>query len=68
MTMAAGVSSRSSSSPQRDEQGASATEYGLLITGIAALIAMTVYVFGWGVFGLVATACDAVMNQVGGAC
>ena len=32
--------------PQRDERGASAVEYGLLIAGIAALIVVVVFAFG----------------------
>jgi pilus assembly protein Flp/PilA len=31
---------------EMDERGASAVEYGLLITGIAALIAIVVFAFG----------------------
>ena len=33
-------------SPRRDERGASAVEYGLLIAGIAALIVIAVFAFG----------------------
>ena len=32
--------------PTRDERGASAVEYGLLIAGIAALIVVVVFAFG----------------------
>ena len=66
MTMAAGLGPRPSSSPQRDERGASATEYGLLITGIAAFIVLAVFVFGGGVLSLFVTTCHAVMGA--GAC
>ena len=62
MTMAAGVSSRPSLSSERTEQGASATEYGLLITGIAALIVLAVLAFGGGVLGLFTETCAAVMG------
>ncbi len=34
------------SSSRRDENGASAVEYGLLVAGIAALIVAVVFVFG----------------------
>ena len=36
----------------RDERGASAVEYGLLITGIAALIVVVVFAFGGNVTDL----------------
>ena len=39
----------------RGEEGASAVEYGLLITGIAALIAVVVFAFGAAVSGLFET-------------
>ena len=34
---------------ERNERGASAVEYGLLITGVAAMIAVVVFAFGHGV-------------------
>ncbi len=39
-------------SPRRrkDERGASAVEYGLLIAGIAAVIVAAVFLFGQGIF------------------
>jgi pilus assembly protein Flp/PilA len=43
-----------------DERGASAVEYGLLITGIAALIAATVFLFGGAVKGLFSSTCNTV--------
>ncbi len=46
---------------ERDERGASAVEYGLLITGIAALICAIVFVFGGGVSGLFDDTCDSLM-------
>jgi pilus assembly protein Flp/PilA len=43
-----------------DERGASAVEYGLLITGIAALIVIVVYAFG-GVLNIIFdSTCDKV--------
>jgi pilus assembly protein Flp/PilA len=53
-----------------DERGASAVEYGLLITGIAALIALMVYAFGGMVTGLFTHTCSSVASHAGqgGAC
>jgi len=53
-----------------DERGASAVEYGLLITGIAAVIALTVYAFGGAVAGLFSNTCSSVATSAGqaGAC
>jgi pilus assembly protein Flp/PilA len=53
-----------------DERGASAVEYGLLITGIAAVIALAVYAFGGMVTGLFTHTCSSVASQAGqgGAC
>lgn len=53
-----------------DERGASAVEYGLLITGIAALIALMVYAFGGMVTGLFSNTCGSVASSAGnaGAC
>lgn len=48
------------SARHRTERGASAVEYGLLIAGIAALIALVVYSFGGGVGGLFQDTCDSV--------
>ena len=45
---------------QRDEAGASAVEYGLLLAGIAALIAAVVFTFGSSVSGLFTQTCDAI--------
>ena len=44
----------------RDERGASAVEYGLLVAGIAALISLVVYAFGGGVGGLFQGTCDTI--------
>ena len=44
----------------RDEDGASAVEYGLLIAGIAALIITVVFFFGGAVSELFTDTCDSV--------
>ena len=49
----------------RDERGASAVEYGLLITGIAALICAMVFLFGGAVNGLFDNTCDSLMVSAG---
>jgi pilus assembly protein Flp/PilA len=43
-----------------DARGASAVEYGLLIAGIAALMAVVVYLFGHVVTGLFSDTCDSI--------
>ena len=48
-----------------DERGASAVEYGLLITGIAALIAVMVFTFGGVISGVYKATCDAVGTSAG---
>jgi pilus assembly protein Flp/PilA len=56
---------------RRDERGASATEYGLLISGIAAVIAVVVYTFGGMVLNdLFTNTCDTVSASTtsGGSC
>jgi pilus assembly protein Flp/PilA len=47
----------------RKERGASAVEYGLLIAGIAAIIAVAVYAFGGGTNGLFQNSCRSVVEQ-----
>ena len=44
----------------RSEEGASADEYGLLIAGIAALIATVVFVLGGAIAGLFQNMVDAI--------
>ena len=44
----------------RDERGASAVEYGLLIAGIAALIVVVVFAFSDTITGLFDDTCDAI--------
>lgn len=50
----------------RCDRGASATEYGLLISGIAALIAVIVFAFGDNVANLFDDTCDRVASQGAG--
>ena len=44
----------------RDERGASAVEYGLLIAGIAALIVVVVFAFGDNLEAIFNNTCKAV--------
>jgi pilus assembly protein Flp/PilA len=44
----------------RSERGASATEYGLVVSAIAAVIAVVVYSFGDNVTDLFDDTCDTV--------
>ena len=46
----------------RRDRGASAVEYGLLITGIAALIIAAVFLFGGSVGGLFTNTCDTLKH------
>lgn len=46
----------------RDERGASAVEYGLLIAGIAALIVLVVFAFGGQIQGIFTDTCDAIQG------
>jgi pilus assembly protein Flp/PilA len=53
----------------RDERGASAVEYGLMIAGIAALIIVSVFAFGGAVLNdLFQNTCDSVGSSVGSSC
>ena len=45
---------------KRDERGASAVEYGLLIAGIAALIVVVVFAFGDNIKEIFDNTCKAV--------
>jgi pilus assembly protein Flp/PilA len=49
---------------RRDQRGASAVEYGLLIAGIAALIALSVFAFGGGANGLFKKNCDTIFTTL----
>jgi pilus assembly protein Flp/PilA len=50
------------------ERGASAVEYALLITGIAAVIVIAVFALGVGVFGLFDDSCATIGTQTGDTC
>jgi pilus assembly protein Flp/PilA len=49
----------------RDERGASAVEYGLLIAGIAALIVAVVFAFGDNINDVFSSTCDKVNGGTG---
>ena len=54
---------------RRVERGASAVEYGLLIAGIAAMIAVAVFAFGGGADGLFQDSCNDDLEDTGaGSC
>ncbi len=52
----------------RDERGASAVEYGLLIAGIAALIVVVVFAFGGVLQNVFRDTCNSVGASAGGTC
>lgn len=52
----------------RDERGASAVEYGLLIAGVAALIILAVFAFGGSVGDLFRETCTTVQSQTSTDC
>jgi pilus assembly protein Flp/PilA len=53
----------------RDERGASAVEYGLLIAGIAALIVVVIFAFGGGARGIFHGSCADIYKETStGAC
>jgi pilus assembly protein Flp/PilA len=47
----------------RDERGASAVEYGLLATAVAALIVVIVFALGGTVTGMFGQSCDVIETQ-----
>ena len=49
---------------RRDELGASAVEYGLLIAGIATIIVATVFLFGGFIEGMFTGTCDTIDTHV----
>ena len=49
----------------RDERGASAVEYGLLIAGIAALIVVVVFAFGDNISDIFTDTCKSVASTSG---
>ena len=53
----------------RDERGASAVEYGLLVAGIAAVIVGAVFILGQGVFlNLFTETCNSISQNQGTTC
>ena len=48
---------------RRDEDGASAVEYGLLIARIAALIVAVVFLFGGLIKNVFSNTCDKINNS-----
>ena len=54
----------------RDERGASAVEYGLLATAVAALIVVIVFALGGMVTNMFGQSCDVIETQAqtGSAC
>jgi len=66
---ARGQGSRRLGIHRRLESGASAVEYGLLIAGIAAIIAVAVFAFGGGSTGMFQDSCRTIMEDRGnGSC
>jgi pilus assembly protein Flp/PilA len=53
---------------RRDERGASAVEYGLLIAGIAALIVVVVFAFGGVVDGIFSDTSSCISTEGSGTC
>jgi pilus assembly protein Flp/PilA len=49
-----------------DEVGASAVEYGLLVAGVAGLIAAVVFLFGNAVHGLFTDTCSSINSGSSG--
>jgi pilus assembly protein Flp/PilA len=45
---------------RRDDEGASAVEYGLIVFAVAALVAVAVFSFGGVVRGLFQDSCDTI--------
>lgn len=52
----------------REEDGASAVEYGLIVVAIAAAVALVVFTLGTVVHGLFTNTCDSVNARVSGSC
>jgi pilus assembly protein Flp/PilA len=50
---------------RRDEDGASAVEYGLLVAGIAALIVAVVFLFGGMIKNVFSNTCDKIQASSG---
>jgi pilus assembly protein Flp/PilA len=52
---------------RRDEDGASAVEYGLLVAGIAALIVAIVFIFGGMISNVFSNTCAKINGGTGSA-
>jgi pilus assembly protein Flp/PilA len=51
----------------REERGASAVEYGLMVAGIAAVIVGVVFIFGQGILNnLFQNTCNSIGQNMGG--
>jgi pilus assembly protein Flp/PilA len=50
---------------RRDEEGASAVEYGLLVAGIAALIVAIVFLFGGMIEDVFSGTCESISTESG---
>jgi pilus assembly protein Flp/PilA len=48
---------------RRDEEGASAVEYGLLVAGIAALIVAIVFIFGGMISSVFSDTCTSITTH-----
>jgi len=53
---------------RRDEKGASAVEYGLLVAGIAAVIVAIVFVLGGQIKGAFKNTSDCISNGASSSC
>lgn len=53
--------------PERDERGASAVEYGLLVAGIAAVIVALVFLLGDNITSAFQETCNEVSTGMGDA-
>ncbi|HEX2893531.1 MAG TPA: Flp family type IVb pilin [Marmoricola sp.] len=51
---------------KRDQDGASAVEYGLLVAGIAALIVAVVFLFGGMISNVFSNTCDQITSGATG--
>ena len=54
-------------SAKRDQDGASAVEYGLLVAGIAALIVAIVFIFGGMISNVFSNTCAKIKGGTGAA-
>jgi len=48
---------------RRNDEGASAVEYGLIVFAVAAVIALAVFSFGGAVHDLFQSSCDTISNK-----